>query len=56
MKEIEALVPWRYLSKDYFLRKANPLAPSSIAPKAYALSTEPYQMNKTQMMKKKTQQ
>ena len=55
-EEIEQLVPWRYLSKDYFIKKASPLSPSSIAPKAYALSTETAQVGKAQIMKKKTWQ
>jgi hypothetical protein len=46
--EIEQLVPWRYSSKDYFLRKAAPLSPSSLAPKGHhALSTETASLNKT---------
>jgi hypothetical protein len=39
-EEVEQLVPWRYLSKDYFLKRASPLSPSSLAPKLFALSTE----------------
>ncbi len=54
--EIEQLVPWRYLSKDYFLRRAPPLSPSSLAPKAQALSTQTHFFNKTQLMKRITQQ
>jgi hypothetical protein len=39
-EEIEHLVPWRYQSKDYFLKAPPPQSPSSLAPKSQALSTE----------------
>jgi hypothetical protein len=55
-EEVERLEPWRYSSKHYFLRKAQPLSPSSIAPKTFALSTETQAMNKTLIMKKHTEQ
>ena len=51
-EDIEHLVPWRYSSKDYFLRAPPAMSPSSLAPKSNALSTETTFKN----MDKKTQQ
>jgi hypothetical protein len=51
-EDIEHLVPWRYSSKDYFLRPPPAMSPSSLAPKSNALSTETTFRN----MDKKTQQ
>jgi hypothetical protein len=39
-EDIEHLVPWRYSSKDYFVKPPPPMSPSSLAPKSNALSTE----------------
>jgi len=48
-EEIEHLVPWRYQSKDYFLKAPPPQSPSSLAPKSQALSTD---VHKNQIDKK----
>lgn len=50
------MVPWRYLSKDYFLKRASPLSPSSLAPKGFALSTETHGLNRTKLLKTTQQQ
>jgi hypothetical protein len=48
-EEIEHLVPWRYQSKDYFVKAPPPQSPSSLAPKSQALSTD---VHKNQIEKK----